>query len=78
MRGQLPRVPLSSGGMEETEKFFTCPFCRERISMIIDLSVEGEQTYVEDCEVCCRPIQLLFEIREGRLRGFRAHEAYEA
>lgn len=57
--------------MEEVEKFFTCPACLQKISMILDVSVEGEQTYVEDCEVCCRPIQVSYEAREGQLRHFK-------
>ena len=32
-----------------------CPYCGEKHQAVIVLSVE-EQEYVEDCEVCCRPI----------------------
>jgi ssDNA-binding Zn-finger/Zn-ribbon topoisomerase 1 len=32
-----------------------CPYCGEPIQLLIDPSVE-EQTYVEDCQVCCRPM----------------------
>lgn len=41
--------------MEET--FFQCPYCWEDISMLVDVSV-SKQTYVEDCEVCCNPIEV--------------------
>lgn len=34
-----------------------CPFCGEPISVLVDGSVE-EQQYTEDCEVCCRPMDL--------------------
>lgn len=34
-----------------------CPYCGERIELVIDCSV-GEQEYVEDCQVCCRPITI--------------------
>ena len=34
-----------------------CPYCGETIELVIDLSV-GNQNYIEDCEVCCRPITL--------------------
>ncbi len=40
--------------------------------MILDLSVESAQSYIEDCEVCCRPIQLTFDVAEGKLAGFSA------
>jgi hypothetical protein len=33
----------------------SCPYCGERIELLVDGSVE-EQTYIEDCQVCCRPI----------------------
>jgi len=34
-----------------------CPYCGEPITLLIDTSCE-EQTYVEDCEVCCCPMLL--------------------
>ncbi|UCB53922.1 MAG: CPXCG motif-containing cysteine-rich protein [Thiotrichales bacterium] len=34
-----------------------CPYCGENIEIVIDGSVE-QQNYVEDCSVCCRPIEL--------------------
>ncbi|PIS11776.1 MAG: CPXCG motif-containing cysteine-rich protein [Bdellovibrio sp. CG10_big_fil_rev_8_21_14_0_10_47_8] len=58
--------------MEEIEKHFRCPYCLEMISMILDLSVEGEQSYIEDCEVCCHPIQISYTVtNDGQLKGFR-------
>lgn len=47
-----------------TEHRFTCPYCWEEISMVFDLSTP-EQSYVEDCEVCCNPIVLRFKSRNG-------------
>jgi len=35
----------------------SCPYCGEEIEVIIDLSA-GDQQYVEDCSVCCKPINL--------------------
>lgn len=32
-----------------------CPYCGEAIELNIDCSIE-EQEYIEDCQVCCRPI----------------------
>lgn len=40
-------------------KHFNCPHCGERISAVLDLSA-GSQSYIEDCEVCCRPIRVRF------------------
>ena len=38
-------------------KKIACPYCGETFAINIDCSVE-EQYYIEDCWVCCRPIQL--------------------
>ncbi|MDC1167466.1 CPXCG motif-containing cysteine-rich protein [Flavobacteriaceae bacterium] len=39
------------------EHFFQCPYCWEEISMLLDTSI-SKQTYIEDCEVCCNPIEV--------------------
>lgn len=48
------------------EQFFSCPYCWETISMLIDTSIEDQQ-YIEDCEVCCNPIQLTISVFEGEI-----------
>ena len=32
-----------------------CPYCGETITLVVDDSA-GDQQYIEDCHVCCRPI----------------------
>ncbi|MDQ3617308.1 MAG: CPXCG motif-containing cysteine-rich protein [Pseudomonadota bacterium] len=34
-----------------------CPYCGESIEIVIDDSA-GSQHYIEDCQVCCRPIDV--------------------
>ena len=34
-----------------------CPYCGEWIEIQVDASA-GEQSYIEDCSVCCRPIEV--------------------
>lgn len=53
------------------EYFFQCPYCWEQISMLIDYS-QNDQNYIEDCEVCCNPIQLRIQIMEEELVSFEA------
>jgi hypothetical protein len=53
------------------EHEFTCPYCGEEISMVLDLSV-GRQTYIEDCEVCCKPIEVSFTVEDDELASFSA------
>ena len=36
-----------------------CPYCGERIRIVVDAGADA-QRYIEDCEVCCRPI--VFEV----------------
>ncbi len=55
----------------EIEHFFTCPYCWQEISFVLDLSA-GEQSYIEDCEVCCRPIQISFGPDANELDYFNA------
>jgi len=53
------------------EHFFTCPYCGEQISMVLDTSVRS-QVYTEDCEVCCRPIQIRYRMEDDDLIEFAA------
>jgi len=41
-----------------------CPYCGERLQTRVDLTAD-EPSYVEDCEVCCRPIEFHIERDEG-------------
>jgi transcription elongation factor Elf1 len=50
---------------------FSCPYCGEEISMVLDLSVR-RQSYVEDCEVCCNPIEVSYTVQEDALASFDA------
>ncbi|MGV8844374.1 MAG: CPXCG motif-containing cysteine-rich protein [Pseudomonas sp.] len=45
--------------MLETQHY-QCPYCGESVQALLDLS-GGDQQYIEDCAVCCRPI--VFDLR---------------
>lgn len=49
-----PSVVRSCIKMIITENI-CCPYCGERFESIIDTSA-GDQTYIDDCYVCCKPI----------------------
>ncbi|MCD2260217.1 CPXCG motif-containing cysteine-rich protein [Psychroserpens luteolus] len=53
------------------EHFFQCPYCWETISMLIDIS-QSRQKYIEDCEVCCNPIQLQITTENQEITSFEA------
>ena len=38
-----------------------CPYCGEWIEILVDDSA-GEQQYIEDCQVCCSPINIAVSI----------------
>lgn len=54
------------------ENFFTCPYCWQQISMLIDNSVAG-QNYIEDCETCCNPIQINYTTADNEIAFFEAN-----
>ena len=49
-----------------------CPHCGETFETAVDLS-SGDQSYIEDCPVCCRPIVIAFGVdASGALDWMRA------
>lgn len=42
----------------------SCPYCGENLDVSVDCSVEHQQ-YIEDCQVCCRPMVLSVIVDEG-------------
>jgi transposase-like protein len=46
-----------------------CPYCGETYASVVDASA-GSQRYVEDCAVCCRPIEITLQVGDdGELLG---------
>jgi hypothetical protein len=43
-----------------------CPHCGEIFQLMVDTS-EPEQSLIEDCSVCCRPITLNIRCRPGEV-----------
>ena len=54
------------------EHFFQCPYCWEEISMLLDTSGRN-QTYIEDCEICCNPIEINPIFEDYEFVGFTAN-----
>ncbi len=40
--------------------------------MVLDTSVK-RQTYIEDCEVCCQPIEVRYSVEGDEISDFDAH-----
>ncbi len=45
------------------ESVVQCPYCWEKFTLLVDASIE-QQEYVEDCEVCCRPIDFFVSVED--------------
>lgn len=51
-----------------------CPYCGESIELIIDTSIQSQE-YIEDCQVCCRPITVSAEVdQDGIVNLVTRHE----
>jgi transposase-like protein len=47
------------------ETTVVCPYCGEESTILIDQSAGDEQQYVEDCQVCCKPWQVVVTAAGG-------------
>jgi hypothetical protein len=74
MYGLEPVIEPRAGEVAGIAESMTvqCPYCGEAFETPVDLSA-GSFQYVEDCQVCCQPIEFVGEVDElGRLAGFTA------
>lgn len=55
------------------EQFFFCPYCAEEISMLLDPSLRSQE-YIEDCEVCCNPMEITAVFANRELVQFEVRE----
>lgn len=53
-----------------------CPYCGGTYDSAIDLTL-GLQEYIEDCQVCCRSIELTIDVRNGDFNGLTARRSDE-
>jgi sarcosine oxidase delta subunit len=43
----------------------SCPYCGESVSLWLDADGGSAQRYIEDCSVCCRPMQVYVYVDEN-------------
>ena len=60
--------------MLETTADVSCPYCGETITLFLDLSIE-EQSYIEDCSVCCQPMTVSYTAAGGELASIAVDTA---
>ena len=59
------------------EKYIACPYCGENWVVLLDPS-GGSADYVEDCAVCCHPIEFQMCVdRDGNITTLLPHREDE-
>ncbi|MBQ0795377.1 CPXCG motif-containing cysteine-rich protein [Zhongshania sp.] len=54
-----------------------CPYCGEAIEILVDAS-GGDDEYIEDCEVCCRPMTIALSLDGDDSINIRIYAENEA
>lgn len=47
------------------EQHLQCPYCLQAITILLDLGIDSFASIVDDCEVCCRPIEISYMVEDG-------------
>jgi hypothetical protein len=50
----------------EVSSSIQCPFCGQIFELEIDTSI-GSQRFTTDCEICCRPFEVVAECEPGEI-----------
>ena len=58
--------------MIEQDYSFSCPYCGEELSVRLDWTGGKEQSFIQDCEVCCKPIQIAVRFEGDEVTQFSA------
>ncbi len=78
--GLEPVIEIGATGGDPAGAFeaVACPYCGEVFETAVDSS-GGSAQYVEDCQVCCQPIELTLTVTaDGQVAGLTASRADEA
>ncbi len=51
------------------EIIVSCPSCGEPVALDVDTTGGDEQSYFEDCPVCCRPMEVFVRCEAGAILG---------
>ena len=43
-----------------------CPFCGQSFDLVLDTTL-ASQRFVTDCEICCRPFEVVAECEDGEI-----------
>ncbi len=51
------------------EEYFNCPYCWQKQLKMVDPSIK-EQNFIEDCEICCNPIDFVIYVDNNEINSF--------
>ena len=71
----FPRVASSSNIGESSALSVICPTCGYRVLILVD-TFAGDQSFVEDCTVCCRAIELSVKVRDYQVSAVAVERPY--
>jgi len=57
-------------GKPVEELHLNCPYCHQAITVLVDTGVYEYTSIVDDCEVCCRPIEISYSAEDGVITSF--------
>ena len=58
----------------EVSETIQCPYCGQRFDLVVDTST-ASQRFTTDCEVCCRPFEVVVECEPGEVLSLDVIEA---
>jgi len=70
-----PGGDRSAGPAPEEFVAVLCPWCGERLDTRIDVTA-GEGAFIEDCEVCCRPMTVTVRTCSGEMDSVQVQAAW--
>lgn len=50
----------------ESNETIQCPYCGQSFEIGVDTSISS-QRFVTDCEICCRPMEVIAECEAGEI-----------
>jgi hypothetical protein len=62
----MPALPVGRSGVMEIPFSVCCPFCGQSFELLVDSAIP-QQSFVTDCEICCRPFEVVVECEPGEI-----------
>ncbi len=47
-----------------------CPYCLQSVTILLDLGVSEYTSVIDDCEVCCRPIEISYNVENRTISSY--------